>query len=548
MAFRDRIEIVVDFVTGGAQRSLGSLRTDMAKVDGAVGKMKVAGQTALDGIKANAIGFATAAGAAIAGFAANAITQFQDLALAADAFATKTGLSADEASRLMEVAGDLGVPLDAVETSLGKMNLTADNTPGKFDEIGAAIVRNKDGTINVKDTFLAVVDALNGIPDAATRAGAAQEIFGRGWGGMATLIALSADDLVTAMGNVSDAKVIDEEEVGKAKDLRDAMDDLKGKLEDATLELGEALVPALKDAVENLTFLIEAADKLGLIDIAGEVASWANPIGAARNAWDLMNISIDKTTQHMGALGDPAHKQKILDQKAALHEVGDEAEEAADDIDLLREAYGELTGKLENREAYLRIEESFGALKEKAIESFTAAAEGTMTAEEAARDYELALIDQKQKVIEYATEVLALPPEQLSKVMALLDQGKLDEAEAALTNLARSRDTTLNIYPILHPQRSRVAGGAQFSDSGGFQPYGSIVAERRPEIVNGHLLTEPTYVPGPVDVVSGAETARMLAGRTGGSSTTIHNYWPAATSPVAVARAQAEYRRRNGTR
>lgn len=243
MGFRDRIEIVVDFVTSGASRSLGTLRQDMAQVDGATGKMRVAGQTALDGIKANAIGFATAAGAAIAGFAANAITHFQDLALSADAFATKTGLSADEASRLMEVAGDLGVPLDAVETSLGKMNLTADDTPGKFDELGAAIVRNKDGTINVKDTFLAVVDALNGIPDAATRAGAAQEIFGRGWSGMATLIALSADDLVTAMGNVSDAKVIDEEEVRKAEDLRDAMDDLKGKLEDATLEIGEALVP-----------------------------------------------------------------------------------------------------------------------------------------------------------------------------------------------------------------------------------------------------------------------------------------------------------------
>ena len=41
MAFRDRIEVVVDFVTTGAKTNLGSLRQEMAQTDGALAKAKV---------------------------------------------------------------------------------------------------------------------------------------------------------------------------------------------------------------------------------------------------------------------------------------------------------------------------------------------------------------------------------------------------------------------------------------------------------------------------------------------------------------------------
>ena len=37
-----------------------------------------------------------------------------------------------------------------------------------------------------------------------------------------------------------------------------------------------------------------------------------------------------------------------------------------------------------------------------------------------------------------------------------------------------------------------------------------MVAEKRPELVNGRLITRPTLVPGPADVTGGAATAKMM--------------------------------------
>jgi hypothetical protein len=58
-------------------------------------------------------------------------------------------------------------------------------------------------------------------------------------------------------------------------------------------------------------------------------------------------------------------------------------------------------------------------------------------------------------------------------------------------------------------------------DSGGFIPGGQfgLVAERRPEEVNGSLLAVPSLVRGPARVVGGAETARRMGA--GGSSVAL---------------------------
>ncbi len=50
-------------------------------------------------------------------------------------------------------------------------------------------------------------------------------------------------------------------------------------------------------------------------------------------------------------------------------------------------------------------------------------------------------------------------------------------------------------------------------DMGGHIPAGQVglVAEKRPEVVDGKLVTRPTLVSGPADVVGGAKTAKMMA-------------------------------------
>src|SRR5215216_6334569 len=228
MAFSERINLIIDVATGNATGPLTKLRADLADADGAFAKTKVASTALWDGIKANAAPIMLAAGAAIAGFAVKAVGDFQDTALGAGHLRDSLGITAEEASRLQEVAGDLGIGVGTLQKAMGLMSRAAENAPEKFDALGAAIARNRDGSVNITETFLNVIDALKNIRDPAERAARAQEILGRSWQGAAELISLGADGVREAMASVEDAKIIDDKEIAKARRFRDDLDQLKG--------------------------------------------------------------------------------------------------------------------------------------------------------------------------------------------------------------------------------------------------------------------------------------------------------------------------------
>ncbi len=258
----NKISVIVDFVVDKATSSAKGFKQSINDAEGAVGKFKAGAKSSFDTIKAHAGQMAIAAGAAFVTMGAKAVGAFQDTALEAGHMRDALGLSAEEASRLAEVAGDIDVDVGALEKTIGRMNREAENTPSRFDEIGAAIVRNKDGTVNVNETFLATVDALNKMPDATKRAAAAQEIFGRSWMDISELVGMGAEDIRTALAEVSDAKIIDEGEIAKARATRAALDSLKDSVEDVALELGESLTPAVAVAAEMLAGVAPVAGKM----------------------------------------------------------------------------------------------------------------------------------------------------------------------------------------------------------------------------------------------------------------------------------------------
>lgn len=288
MAFREKIELLIDVTTTGARSSLQSLKRDVDQADGAFGKVKAGASSAFGGMGNLVAGGVAAAGAAIAGFALRAVGDFQRVALQAGEMADKLGMPVDDASRLAEVAGDLGIELGTLETAIGRMNRSAATSPDKFDAIGAAIARNEDGTINVTETFKNAAEAIRRIPDAADRAAAAQEIFGKGWMGVAELIQGGARGITEAMASVENAKVIDEAEVEKARRFRDMMDSLKGRVETVALVIGEVLV----DAIDGFEELGAAAD---------EVLRWATFRDARQMIYDNLVDPIKAAGEEMEA-------------------------------------------------------------------------------------------------------------------------------------------------------------------------------------------------------------------------------------------------------
>ena len=307
------VPIVSEFADKGivaAQAGFNNFKNKVAEADGAMGKFKAGAGAALDTVKANAAQFAAAAGAAILGFAVKAIGDFQDLALAADKFANATGLAVEEASALIEVSGDLGIESETVQRAINKMNIAVAKGSDEFKALGVEVARNDQGLIDSNETFIRTVGALGDVGDSAERTRLATAVFGKSWADMSEIIKGGAPALRAAIDSVSDAKIINPEEVKRAKDLRAAQDALKDAIEDVTLAVGKNLVPAMTNLVNTVTPLLELLGPLTSEIIAGSGATddFADSLQNNNVQMRLQVGLADKILGFFGLYNDDAEK------------------------------------------------------------------------------------------------------------------------------------------------------------------------------------------------------------------------------------------------
>lgn len=324
-----RIPIITDLQDKGirdAKKAFGDFKTSVANAEGGLGKFKAGSKSIMDSVSANAASFAVAGGIAFGKFAYDGVKAFQDLALGAEKFATATGLAIEDASRYMEAAGDIGVPIDAVEGAIGRLNKTIGADPDKVRDLGVDLVYLKDGSLDVNATFLNTIDRIKKIKDPAEKAKVAAQLLGKGWQSMSTLIEMGADDLKRSLDGVSDSKVIDPKELEKAKQLRDIIDTLKDKVEDLSLSIGESLVPALGGLGE-------------VIDVGMDIRNVFKSIpGATWMSENLTPLALTKTA--LGGVKDAAGALFGLfsDEKEVIPVFAEDLRNARDDADLMKEA------------------------------------------------------------------------------------------------------------------------------------------------------------------------------------------------------------------
>ena len=324
-----RIPIITDLQDKGirdAKAAFGNFKTSVANAEGGLGKFQAGSKSIMDSVAANAATFAIAGGIAFAKFASDGVKAFQDLALEAEKFATATGLAIEDASRYMEAAGDIGVPIDAVETAIGKLNRTIGADPDKVRDLGVDLVYLKDGSLDVNETFLNTIDRLKKIKDPAEKARVAAQLLGKGWQSMSTLIDMGADDLRKSLDSVSESKVINPEELAKAKELRDVIDNLKDKVEDLSLSIGQSLVPALG----GLGDVIDAGLKVRDVFKSIPGATWMSQ--------NLTPLALTKTA--LGGVKDAAGFVFDLfkDEKEVLPIFADNMRDAREDTDTFKES------------------------------------------------------------------------------------------------------------------------------------------------------------------------------------------------------------------
>lgn len=500
MALTEKIRVLFEVDDKG---SFGKIKRDIASADTAAGKMK-AGASGLTGVlKDNVAGAALAAGTALVAFGVKSVNAFQDAALGAGKFADATGLAVEDASRWIEVAGDLGIEAGTIQGAFQKLNKSiADGKPA-LAEYGVEVVKTKDGVVDANATFINAATTIGAIEDPTKRAKAAQELFGKSYGEVAELLEMSASDVQTALDGVSDSKVIDEEELAKARKFRDTMDNLKDKLEDLALTLGESLVPQLADLAEQAIEVAEAGVKVkGGFDVAAQAAFGVNlEAEDLYDTFERLAPSLEAAGADVGTLFEQFLAGQVtlgdLNAIIAEHEDGlksageaidgfekrlqnsyidtvDDAEQATRDLE---NAYKSLTGELSGVESWIGVENAIDDYNAKINEA------GASN-----RDKRLALVQLKQELINYLSELEGVPAEKQTEILALIDQGAFDEAERALGYLSRGR--AVAISPTTGGQLPKVP---RF-DSGGVMP--GPIGQHNLALVAGGETILPTHKPG----------------------------------------------------
>lgn len=501
------IPILTEFSDSGisaAKAAFGNFKTAVGDAEGGMNKFKAGSKVALDAVKANAATFAIAAGAAIGKFAIEAVGQFQDLAIAAGKFGDATGLAVEDASRYIEAAGDIGVPIDAVEGAIGRLNRTIGADPDKVRNLGVDLVYLNDGSLDVNETFLNTIQRIKDIKDPAEKARVAAQLLGKGWQGMAELIELGADDLRKSLDGVSGSKVISEKDLKTAKDYRDAVDNLKEKFEAVTLEVGKFLVPILVDILELTEQIGDAIgkipDPLTHLATGGFFASADGQPGFAEEKIAGMNAELDKYTSYYRSRID------------AIDGINGGLEEQEEIVTTLTTDWETLLGTLDIREAFDLLEESLDKVFIAGIEAFGG------TAEEV-RNFNAAQKDAIDRLAILATDLDLTFGEQ-NKLKIFVDSGDLIAAAGYLKSIKNGYGVDLGFGVGIVPGKRALGGPVA--------PGGTyIVGERGPEL----------FTPSS----SGNITPNHAMG--GSTSITVNVN---GGDPDAVVRAIQKYARQNG--
>ena len=447
-----------------AKAAFNDFKSAVSNAEGGMGKFKAGSKVALDAVAANAATFAVAAGAAVGKFVADGIKAFQDMAISAGKLADATGLAVEDASRYLEVAGDLAIPVDAVEGAIGRLNKTIGADPDKVKNLGVDLVYLRDGSLDVNETFLNTIDRLKKIKDPAEKARVAAQLLGKGWQSMAELIEMGADDLSASLKSVSEQKVISESELQMAREYRTAMDNLGDATEDVKVKSGQRLIPMITFLADGASKALELDGKLTELfkDIVG------NGTQAEETLSDLAGV-VDE-----GRINAGAFKTAIQQAKTPLDNLTTAATNAKVAIVNADTAWKNLTGSLDREVALDNAKTDLAELEAAAAKAFGTGAQADID------DYE-------EKLATYAG-VLAGISGTMDSISSkeILFRFKTQGSGAALeyaTYLARgaeygglSQQDALTLAGI--STLPRRANGGPVMPSGG--PY--IVGERGPEL------------------------------------------------------------------
>lgn len=445
-------------------------------------------------------------------------------------------------------AGDVEEDADELAAALRRAgDVKTHAAAAGFDDVGQAVGSVRDETGKTRDTMTGFIGGTVGeLPGISEAMGPVAEGLGQltegalegeiGFKQMAAAgagIAVAAFVLKEVTGHLEKIRKIKAFREDQVEGYNDALDDAESTIDairDKLEEAGGIFANYFGDE-EDLTAGF-AALGVGVDEFSRLVRGGDDQIDLWAQSLRDAGVDSDTVAQAVDVLkSEVSYLEKAQDGAAAsLEFFGDEADDTAESIDDISDAYADLYGLLDDSDAILDVADAFDDVEQASNDAWLAAATGADDAERKARDHQRSVNDLKRDVYSYAEEVRDIPPEAVSDIIALIDEGRLQEAENKLSDLERTRQAILDVT-VRGADGWFVtqANGVRIKDVGG--PVGSgrmaMIAEKRPEIYNGQLVTQPSIVTGPGSVTSGAQTEQRLAAGRGGGDTFVTVLAPA---------------------
>lgn len=367
--------------------------------------------------------------------------------------ANMVGNSTQTLSGLGGVAGDLGMALGQIGEYATEGGISLRGLAGIAGPMGAlaaatALVAGYMNSIKATKAFETerVKSFVEALDDATVQAEELREI-------------LSADDdpnsLMTRIGNENrDVEQSVRDTMGTFKEFaRVVADGEAGFDEWATSQLRiAAAAGASEEELRNLSDAMEhAKDETSLNHAAvtamhdgyRDVVETAYAAGAAvRQQGEAAKESGEDTEFYGAAVAAADDNLDGMSRQARI---------AAASTDHLARRWQALKRGLDERATFLGVKDAFDQVYAAAANAWDKADEGAGVAEAAAREHEQAMIDLKNRVIEYGEQVGGLPPEKVTDILAMIDEGSLDDAERELDTFENQRRETFIDVRLRYP-------------------------------------------------------------------------------------------------
>lgn len=288
----ERLELLI---TAKVKDAVDGLRQAEGSVGGVAGKMdaldaKMAPLNSklqslgLSGVSSGAM-VAAGAGVAVAGLAGLAMWAQQgidkqlELADSVRGIMDVSGLSADQASRLVEVTGDYGLKVETVERAFWKLSSTVDDNRGKIEQHGIKIRENKDGTVDLMGTVENIQEAYKNAGSQVEKNAILFDAFGKSGKDLIPVLE-ETGSLARALADVPESRILSEEDIQQARDYQLAMDDLHDALDALQREAASAVIPTLTTLATTLSGALEGLNGFTgpLGGIGGVVGTFAKDI------------------------------------------------------------------------------------------------------------------------------------------------------------------------------------------------------------------------------------------------------------------------------